>query len=129
MRFNSGNYFNRIAEIWIEFVEKQQKLKILIIDDILNLELLQQLTLVTGKLSELEEMAIYWEKDFGHNEIAGLMASGRKLRKVVLFSLTERMCNELRTLTDSQWQYEGRTRRYEAYSTEEVMFKRNQNSF
>lgn len=85
-----------ISERWLEFAVKQKKLKILIIDILLSLEHLQRLTLIIKKISTLVVIKIYWKWDYGYHEIANIMGTQPKLRKVALSDMSKEMCKELK---------------------------------
>lgn len=93
---------------WIEFIGKQQNLRILIIYALLDLH---HLALIIETIPEWEVIKIYWNRDYGYNEIAELMAAKTKLKKVVLFLVREGVCNEIKRITESQWQYEEKEHR------------------
>lgn len=109
----------------MEFLEKQLKLKIMIVDTRLNLEHLRQLTLIIEKMPKLEVIKINWRWENGCNEIARIMATRTKLKKVVLFELTNDMFNELRRITDSQWQFGERLFRSANNGNEITFIRRN----
>lgn len=92
---------------WIEFVGKQKKLKILTINELLDSQQWEQLSSIIEKLTELEVLGIYWNRDDGYDEIARIIATNTKLKKIVFFEIKNRMCEELKRITNSQWQYEG----------------------
>lgn len=100
---------------WIEFLGKQLKLKTLIIDAELSLRHLQELTVIIEKIPKLEEIRIKWIQNVGNDvvliariidEIARIIRTNRKLKKIVLFHMSEGVCNKLRRITHLQWKYE-----------------------
>lgn len=101
-----GYYKHTMKNRWIEFVGKQKKLKILIINELLDSQQWEQLSSIIEKLTELEIMEIYWNRDDGYDEIARIIATSTKLKKIVFFEIKNRMCDELKRITNSQWQYE-----------------------
>lgn len=100
--------YEPITKEWIEFVGKQQKLKILIINALLNLQCFQQLKLLIEKTPELEVIKINLSWIANINEIAPIMVAKSKLKKVILYNIAEERCNKLKEITDYQWQFEGK---------------------
>lgn len=106
IEYDSG--FEPITKEWIEFVGKQEKLKILIINALLTLERFQQLKLLIEKIPELEVIKINLSWIHDYNEIAPIMVAESKLKKVIFYFIARKTCNELIKITDSQWQFEGK---------------------
>lgn len=108
---------NAIKGIWIKFIKKQYKLRILSILWKDNPMSLQDWTSIIGSVPQLEVIKTHWKSwkngDYG---ITGIMRAETNLKKVILFGLDREEYNIFRNIIDPEWQTEG--------NVEEVTFIR-----
>lgn len=108
---------------WIEFIEKQQKLKTLAVLDIRFTS--QEWMSISEHLPQLEVIKISWNSEFGNYGIVNLMAAKTNLKKIVFVRISEEQYNDFKDSIDPQWQFQGAV---QPYMKEATFIRRENNS-
>lgn len=97
--------FRPLPEKWLEFIEKQKKLKILAIYSRGWSEL--NLMTIIENLPQLEVLKTSYKLETADNGIAKIMSTKTSLKKIILNEMTQQKYDMLKDLNNPEWQIEG----------------------